>query len=216
MIKIERNPTAPASLAIEAKKKYGSYREKDVLQQLAVDFHDKCYICEIKPVQDPEVEHRLPHKNRSIPERVFDWNNLFYSCGHCNSIKNDRRFDDGIIDCCVRDPEELLVLRLEENHVHVIVKNETDTEAMRTAELIEEVFNSTSTGIRTEASQVRLKELQQVMNAFFVQLDQYRNNTADKRTIQTIRAFMKREYAFAGFIRSYVRETGYLQELFVE
>ena len=64
---------------MESKKKNGSYREQDVIEQLANDFHEKCYICEIKPVQDPQVEHRLPHHNRSFPTRVFDWNNLFYS-----------------------------------------------------------------------------------------------------------------------------------------
>ena len=48
MIKVERNPVAPASLAIEAKKKNGSYRKPDVIMQLAEDFHEKCYLCEIK------------------------------------------------------------------------------------------------------------------------------------------------------------------------
>ena len=83
--------------------------EPDVIDQLAKDFNGKCYICEIKPVQDPQVEHRLPHYNRNIPERVFDWNNLFYSCSHCNSVKNSGKYEEGIIDCCVRDPEDLLM-----------------------------------------------------------------------------------------------------------
>ena len=150
MIKVERSPEAPASLAVEAKKN-GSYRKADVIEQLEKDFNGKCYICEIKPVQDPQVEHRLPHHNRSMPERVFDWNNLFYSCSHCNSIKNSKKYEEGIIDCCVRDPEDLLDFQVIENHVVVVAKNEADTEAARTAELIEEVFNSTSTGIRKAA-----------------------------------------------------------------
>ena len=88
---------------MESKKKNGSYREQDVIEQLANDFHEKCYICEIKPVQDPQVEHRLPHHNRSFPTRVFDWNNLFYSCSHCNSVKNNSRYEEGIIDYCGGD-----------------------------------------------------------------------------------------------------------------
>lgn len=205
MIKVDRCPVAPASLAVEAKKAYGSYREADVIRQLAEDFHEKCYICEIKPVQDPQVEHRLPHKNRSLQERVFDWNNLFYSCSHCNSVKNNGRFEEGIIDCCVRDPEELLELHLEENHVRAIAKDEEDLEAVRTAELIEEVFNSNSTGIRTEAGQVRLRELQLVMNAFLAQWERHRNNAEDKKAARMVKAFLNDTSKFAGFTRSYIR-----------
>lgn len=209
MVKVERCPVAPASLARETGKKNGSYREEDVLDQLAHDFNDKCYICEIKPVQDPQVEHRLPHHQKSIPERVFDWNNLFYSCPHCNSVKNSPRYDEGIIDCCVRDPEELLTHHLVENHVEVTVKVETDMEAVRTADLIEEVFNSTSTGIRKIASQVRMRKLQETMNAFYSQLECYQNNPDDKTAARMLNALLSRASIFSGFTRSYARELGY-------
>lgn len=209
MVKVDRNPEAPASLALEAKKKNGSYRENDVIEQLAKDFNGKCYICEIKPVQDPQVEHRLPHHNRSIPERVFDWNNLFYSCSHCNSVKNSKKYEEGIIDCCVRDPEDLLIYRLTENHVEVLVKDKTDQEALRTAELIEETFNSNSTGIRKEAGQVRLRELQVTMNALYSQLEQYQHDPSDKKTIRMLNALLNRASIFSGFTRSYAREWGY-------
>ena len=108
MVKIERTPTPPKSLAIESQKAWGSYSEPDVIEQLQKDFHDKCYICELKKLTNVEVEHLRPHHNRSIKERIFDWNNLFYSCPHCNSIKNNRKYDDKILDCCTVDPESLL------------------------------------------------------------------------------------------------------------
>ncbi len=206
MIKVQRSHIAPASLAVESKKKNGSYREPDVINQLADDFHEKCYICEIKPVQDPQVEHRLPHHNRSISTRVFDWNNLFYSCSHCNSVKNNSKYEEGIIDCCSRDPEDVLTYRLDENHVKVNVKNSDDREASLTAELIEEVFNSKSTGIRTEAGQIRLRELQVVMNTLYKQLARYRKNPSDARTISTLCGLLDRTAKFSGFARSYVRE----------
>lgn len=206
MIKVKRSLVAPASLAVESKKKNGSYREPDVIKQLADDFHEKCYICEIKPVQDPQVEHRLPHHNRSLPTRVFDWNNLFYSCSHCNSVKNADKYEAGIIDCCSRDPEEVLTYHLEENHVEVNVKDLEDQEALLTAELIEEVFNSTSTGIRTEAGQVRLRELQIVMNTLYKQLERYKKNPEDHRTIRKLCGLLDRTTAFSGFARSYVKE----------
>ena len=87
MIKVERSQPAPASLAKEAKKKNGECNKPDVTKQLKKDFHNKCYICGMDSLQDAVVEHRLPHKNGAYPERKFDWNNLFWSCMHCNSVK---------------------------------------------------------------------------------------------------------------------------------
>lgn len=209
MVKVDRTSTPPPSLAIEANKKSGSYREDDVLSLLAKDFHEKCYICEIKPVQDPQVEHRLPHHNRKIPARVFDWNNLYYSCSHCNSIKNSARYEEGIIDCCVRDPELLLKQQLVENHVKVDAIDKTDKEAVLTAELIEETFNSTSTGIRRIAGQERLKELQKTMNALITQMEKVRRNPSDKKSRRMLDALLSRSSKFAGFTRSYARECGW-------
>ena len=85
MVKIERTYPAPASLAIEAQKVSGKYDKPDVVKQLFKDAHGKCYICEMKDLQDPVVEHLMPHKDGKYPERKFDWDNLFWACGHCNS-----------------------------------------------------------------------------------------------------------------------------------
>lgn len=57
MVKIERSFPAPDSLESEAKKVSGSYEQPDVVSRLRKDFHDKCYICELKNLQDPQVEH---------------------------------------------------------------------------------------------------------------------------------------------------------------
>ena len=97
MIKVERSQPAPASLAEEAKKKNGEYNKPDVTEWLKRDFHNKCYICGMDRLQDAVVEHRLLHKNGTYPERKFDWNNLFWSCMHCNSVKNRDMYDVGII-----------------------------------------------------------------------------------------------------------------------
>lgn len=113
MVKIERSFPAPESLAIEKRKVCGDYKMPDVVSRLKEDFHNKCYICELSELQDPQVEHLLPHKNGKYPERKFDWENLFWSCGHCNQIKNQKKYEEGIIDCCKCDPELLLTFKLE-------------------------------------------------------------------------------------------------------
>ena len=106
----------------------------------------------------------------------------------------------------MRDPEDVLTYHLDENQVKVKVKDLTDREALLTAELIEDVFNSTSTGIRTKAGQVRLRELQVVMNTLYKQLERYRQDPNDSRTIKTICGLLDRTAKFSGFARSYVRE----------
>ena len=93
--------------------------------------------------------------------------------------------------------------------VEVLVKDKTDQEALRTAELIEETFNSNSTGIRKEAGQVRLRELQVTMNALYSQLEQYQHDPSDKKTIRMLNALLNRASIFSGFTRSYAREWGY-------
>ena len=59
MVKVERSFPAPESLAEEAKKVGGRYDKQDVIDRLKKDFHNKCYICGLKELQDPNVEHLL-------------------------------------------------------------------------------------------------------------------------------------------------------------
>jgi len=205
MIKFERSSVAPSSLAVESKKKNGCYRCDDVITQLKHDFYDKCYLCEMKPVYDMEVEHRLPHHNRTIFERVFDWNNLFLSCRHCNSVKNSSNYDEGIIDCCVRDPETLLIQRLEENKVKVDVTDSNDEELLRTAKLIEEIFNTTSTGIRTNNAQARITELQRTMNALYFFLEQLKKDPSNRIVKLMLKGLLSKSTKFSGFTRAYAR-----------
>ena len=97
MVKCERIFPAPASLA---KRKF--YNEEDTVQALKKTFHNKCYICEVQNLQDGVPEHLVPHKGKN-DDLKFDWENLFWSCSRCNSIKNCRKYDGKIIDCCKVD-----------------------------------------------------------------------------------------------------------------
>lgn len=206
MVKVQRSFPAPESLAEEAKKVTGRYDKQDVIERLKKDFHNKCYICEMKELQDPNVEHLLPHKNGKYLERKFDWENLFWSCGHCNGIKNNSKYDEGIIDCCRQDPEEYLYFQIENNNVIINVKDSDDELQERTALLIAEVFSLKNTGMRTYTSDERLKLLQKEMNVLYKQLEKIHKNPNSKVTMRTIRSLLRRESAFAAFKRYYVRE----------
>lgn len=205
MIKIERNPIPPLSLAIEAKKKDGIYNKPDVIQQLKEDSNDKCYICELGGLSDPEVEHLRPHHGRKIQERVFDWNNLFYVCPHCNNLKKETKYDDKIIDCCVENPEDMLEQSYENEHVkvHNVVLEER---AVMTAELIQNCFEKRNTGIREAACQYRINCLADEMNFLYKTLEKYRKNPELQRYKRSLRATLSRTSIFAAFKRNYVRK----------
>ena len=206
MVKITRSYPAPESLKMEAKKKEGSYSKPDVVARLKEDFHDKCYICEMKGLQDPQIEHLLPHKNGRWPDRKFDWENLFWACGHCNRVKSRRKYEEGILNCCQRDPEDAMVFHLRQEEVEVWPKSPEDREAVLTSELVEEVFNLENTGMRIVGSAVRTRLLQEEMNTLYKKLEAYRKNPGSKLIQRTLRALLKRDTAFAGFKRCYVRE----------
>ena len=207
MIKVDRTFPAPKSLETEAKKKNGSYTEKDVVDQLLRDFHKKCYICEINDLQDPQVEHLLPHKNGKYPERKFDWNNLFWVCGHCNSVKNQSKYDDGIIDCCQTDPESKIIFHCNQENIELISKvNPSDQETERTMMLIAAVVNLKNTGMRVEKSSMRFKSLQKEMNLLFDNLELLRNQPDSKLVKRKLKALLRRKSAFAAFKRTYVRD----------
>lgn len=206
MVKIRRSFPAPESLAQEAEKASGKYDKPDVIARLKEDFHNKCYICEMKDLQDPNVEHLYPHKNGKYLEKKFDWENLFWSCGHCNSIKNNSKYDEGILDCCKQEPERYLYFRIENNDVSIEVIDPEDEMLKRTALLVRETFSLKNTGMRIYASDERLRLLQKEMNLLYKQLEKLHKDPDSKVALRTVRSLLRRESAFAAFKRCYVRE----------
>lgn len=81
MIDVERTWPAPASLA---KQSDGCWRAEDVRQQLDLDFHAKCYLCEGPLLGEFEVEHLRPRAH--FEAHRHDWANLFPAHGQrCNN-----------------------------------------------------------------------------------------------------------------------------------
>lgn len=206
MIKVERSYPAPVSLAIEKQKKKGKYDKEDVIKQLRKDFHDKCYICGLKELQDPQVEHLLPHKNGKYPDRKFNWDNLFWSCGHCNGVKNQKIYEESILDCCKVDPESLLKFRMKDDGVEVICEDSSNVQACATAKLCQEVFNIQNTGMRVYKSEIRFEKLTKEMNLLYGVLGEWKQDQKSKVVLRKLKALLRKESQFAEFKRCYVRE----------
>ncbi len=199
MVKIERTPTPPPSLALRQ-----SYREEDVLRQLYADSCGKCYLCERAPVQSVEVEHLKAHHGGKYPDRKYDWNNLFFSCSHCNSIKNQAIYAEDILDCCAVEPEALLCQELLAGAVRVTPIG-TSESARLTAQLLTECFEKQNTGIRILECKVLVDALQTKMNQLYRALKRY-EKTKTSRNLRLVRLLLQRGQPFAGFTRTYVRQ----------
>ena len=208
MVKIERTPTPPASLAIEKEKEEngfsGSYNQEDVVDQLNKDFHGKCYLCEQDELQAIEIEHLKPHHGGKYIDLKYDWNNLFFSCSHCNSVKNRLKYEKDILDCCVTDPETVIHQALVNGQV-VVKPLLTTPEAQNTADLVQDCFELRNTTIRSLESQNKVTALKRTMNLFFKKLDELENE-ANHRTLRVVRGMLSRQYKFSGFTRTYVRD----------
>ena len=92
-----------------------NYRDHVVVRALRKDFHGKCYICEQKHFPNINVEHFIPHLDNE--EIKLDWNNLYYACSRCNSIKN--KYYNDMLDCCKQE-------HLVEEWIKIYYKNYDD------------------------------------------------------------------------------------------
>lgn len=83
----------------EARKTSGSYRLEPVLTQMTRDFLGKCYLCEDAEPTGIQMDHFQPHQGDTALK--FSWDNLFFSCSHCNGTKGDNYFP--LLDCTQDD-----------------------------------------------------------------------------------------------------------------
>ncbi|MBS7131962.1 MAG: HNH endonuclease [Clostridium sp.] len=154
MFNVRKCKTPPASL-----KGKVHYDGEDVYKQLREDFYDKCYICETPQPLSINIEHFISHRNKS-EDKKFDWGNLYFACGRCNNIKGARF--DGILDCCdeavnVHKSLRLLPPRTPHAASLEISSRVHSPEALKTVELLSEVYNNTKT-VNKEASAEFLRE----------------------------------------------------------
>ena len=66
------------------------YDSSDIYNQLIKDSFNKCYLCgeDQGDVRLERVEHFTPHEDGKHKTLKYDWNNLLFSCDHCNNRKS--------------------------------------------------------------------------------------------------------------------------------
>ena len=215
MVKIERRETDKTRLAIESllkekSKARGKYNTSEVIEALQEIFYGKCYICENKKVTSWEVEHLRPHGGNL--DLKFDWNNLFWSCSHCNHIKGTSYTP--ILDCTKIEVDEVIAFRkigyfgTKESLIFDIVYEGTiSPEIKMTCELLRRVYFGKTAQERIGAKIVH--------NAVLVELSTFKNyvreyNSAlgeDKKDLFCkITLELKSNSSFAAFKRWIIRD----------
>ncbi|WP_034757844.1 HNH endonuclease family protein [Rossellomorea vietnamensis] len=221
MIFYEKSVPAPESLEEEKQKANGTYLMEDVLEQLKKDFKNKCYICENNELTSINVEHLVSHQGDL--EKKFSWENLFWSCSHCNNIKLQHY--DNILNCTLREDEveESIKIKIDpypKSKVQVVaMKNDQRVE--KTVELLNKVYNGTTILKTEEAETIRKKlldEIRDFQSLLFDYDELDKEDEMERREIHhyknLIRKHLKSNSAYTGFKRWIIREIPELSDEF--
>ncbi len=206
MFSVVRSQPAPASLATEKLKTSGEYNKPDVLVRLKEDFYNKCYLCEEKAISKIEVDHFLPHLNGTYLDRKFDWDNLFFCCGHCNGTKGSNQ--DTLLDCTSANDDIYNNLRYDfvsfpKEAVNISATN-TNNKSDNTAKLLNQIYSGKDptnlTNRVMEAGNIREK-IRQEIDKFTDLLLAPRNNNI----VNQIKNALSKKSPFSAFKRQIVK-----------
>lgn len=178
------------------------YRSGPVYEQIKADFYEKCYLCEDDEQTSIHIEHFEPHKDDLI--KKFDWNNLFYACGHCNGVKGADFWP--LLDCTDSTHQvwESIEIRPLELFPKMIVEINLNpecpkpTEGENTRRLLEKILtgkNATSMQM-DQARKLRKKMLRAHTNL---------STAIEKKDMVAISAAVSDAAPFAGMLRWHLK-----------
>lgn len=209
MIKIERKDTEKTRKAVEdlkeAKQSGSPYNTENVNKALKEVFYGKCYICENKEATSYQIEHLIPHRNKNV-ELKYDWNNLFWSCTHCNNIKSDKY--EPILDCTQEEVERLIAFRKKgyfgtDEKLEFVSLVEDNESVENTVSLLKAVYYGMTPQKEIEAKIIR-KALRKNISEFKEYVREYQE-AEDEEEKEDIGELLKRELrdssAFTAFKR---------------
>lgn len=177
MINLNKSQPGPAGdLEHEKAKASGSYNIASVVTALKNDSFDKCYICERKNPSSIEIEHFVAHQGDN--NLKFNWNNLFFSCRHCNNSKGAGTFDN-MLNCTIEEDSIELSIKFEINplpkEVPIFTALRNDAKVENTIALLKKVYIGNTPQKLLEASYLRTELLKDVLY-FYNLLSEYDNS----------------------------------------
>lgn len=209
MIHIKRSYPEPEALAQERGKRNGNYRHKDISEELQKLFYGRCYLCEDTP-QSINIEHLVPHRDNNHALK-FSWDNLFWSCAHCNNIKLARY--ESILDC-TKDPhiERKFIYKFDPfptEEIEIIPTEYPPTKSvLETQKLLTEIFNGTSVLKTLESNSLRRRIAENFVDLTTIILkvtDPATGEKQKKALLLDLDSELSERALFASLKRGYVR-----------
>lgn len=199
MFNVTRTYPEPSCLA---KKEYN---HPDVVDALRDIFYDKCYLCERANIQDVEIEHLVPHEGNDVLR--FQWNNLFYSCSRCNSIKSNKHKD--ILDCSdgtldIFNKIRCIMPSIPDGDV-CIEAADNGVQTIKTVDLLKECYNLENTALRGVSRESLIENMYfyyaRFMDARMTLKDLSLGRSRKNDAKETIEAMLAVEHPFSIFWR---------------
>lgn len=205
MFNVTRNIPAPACLSRNI------YNDPTVTEALKIIFYGKCYLCEQARLSDPEIEHFIPHEgNQNLK---YDWNNLFYSCSRCNSIKSNTHVN--LLDCSNSETDvsmEIIHLAPSLSSENVTIRGYQQVigiETRNTIALLDACFNSRNTGLRGITRENLMENLLKHYTKYLVTRQTLITFESTEQEIEhakaSLKAMCKVSFPFSVFWRWHIR-----------
>jgi hypothetical protein len=219
MVFLQKSQPEPACLLAEKAKANGDYKCDDVLDRIKLDFQNKCYICEYKEPVAINIEHFTPHLGDK--ELKFDWNNLFWSCSHCNNTKSVNY--NNILNCT--NSSHFIGIKLKYlfkpfPYEKVLIEELVNTpEVIETKKLLEAVYNGTTKLKTIESANLRNKLLEEIKDFQKYLCDYFEDTNSDddrKYFLIKIKKHLNRGSNFTAFKRWIIFENEVLYHEFSE
>lgn len=203
MFNVTRPATAPACIA---KKQYN---KQEVIDELLPMFYEKCYLCERDNLHDAEVEHFVPHKK--VAAIKYNWNNLFYACSRCNSVKGsthinlldctDNTIDVGALISCLAPSSPSGEVTVEATATKPTLETEN------TVKLLHECYNLENTGLRGISRESLMEQIwEHYSDLVFNRLTLMKKNSPASRkqeAVESMEAMLNVNYPFSILWRNY-------------
>ena len=195
------------------------YNDPSVTAALKKIFHGKCYLCEQSRLSDPEIEHFVPHEGND--DLKYAWDNLFYSCSRCNSIKSNRHVNlldcsDSILDVSMEIIHLAPSISSEDVIIRMSDENNTNEKTGNTIRLLKECYNSKSTGLRGITRENLLENLLRNYTNFLLARQALINLESTEEEINyakaRIKAMCKISFPFSIFWKWHIRLDNFLLE----
>lgn len=212
MFNTTRPKTAPACL------NDAEYNTEEVVKVLYTMFHGKCYLCENDELLDPEIEHFDPHKGDKT--KKYDWNNLYYACSRCNSIKGTHHIN--LLDCC--DPKidvfrtiKCVLPSIPDDPIMVVAMQDvSNPKTINTVNLLDRCYNEDNTAFRGITKSILFEKIYD----YYTDILNHRRILRDKRSSSyerniakgRIESMLKVSFPFSVFWRWYVLSDSFLSD----